>query len=487
MNSDNIDGLIARIRAEAATLTHDDAAAGLEALSYGNEREYLRLPPVTLPAMADAVPAKRRAIDQWYGTGNEAFIELAYQLVLGRAADASGLRHCLDALENGASRLGIVATLRLSKEGRARGGWIQGMGVAIPLNLAQRLLRRVHLGSVPTALLRRYDARCERRAQARQALPRSVQSLRQAVQKSFTSWQRPLQVISSVVLRNDGTLQDLRQRVKLLEHDLTQAHEDAQYLRQVALRADRAATAPQDPEMPPVAPVVSSDVIEAYYVAFENANRGTTDEIRAKLSVYKSWLDVMAASGGHVIDIGCGRGEWIAMLAERGIPARGIDTNRAMVELCRKQGLTADAGDALTWLRGQADATVGAVTAFHVIEHLPFDYLFALIVEIRRVLVPGGGLLFETPNPENVLVGSHTFYHDFSHQNPITPTAIRFLLEYHGFTNIDLVRSSPYPAEARIPGDDPLTERINGHLCGPQDFGVMARKPLAPVPAGARR
>ncbi|MDF3886714.1 methyltransferase domain-containing protein [Cupriavidus basilensis] len=484
MKSNDIDVLIARIRAETATLTHDDA----EALSYGDEREYLRLPPVILPAPVGAVPGGRRASDQLYGMEDEAFVERAYQLVLKRAADATGLGHCLDALDNGASRLGIAATLRLSREGRARGGWIQGMGVAIPLVLAQRMLRPVHLASVPAALLRRYDRLCARRAETRQALPRLVQSLRHAVQKSFTAWQRPLQVMSSVVLRHDRTVEDLRQRMKSLEQDLAITREDAQYLRQVAVRAERAAAMPQDPAQDrelPLSPIVSSDVIEAYYVAFENANRGTMDEIRAKLSVYDGWLDVMGVAGGKVIDIGCGRGEWLTLLAERGIPAQGIDTNGAMVDLCRKQGLTAHAGDALTWLRGQADASVGAVTAFHVIEHLPFDYLYALIVESRRVLVPGGGLLFETPNPENALVGSHTFYHDFSHRNPITPTAISFLLKYHGFSDIDLVRSSPYPAEARVPGDDPLTERVNGHLCGPQDFGVMARKPLVPVPAGA--
>jgi hypothetical protein len=92
------------------------------------------------------------------------------------------------------------------------------------------------------------------------------------------------------------------------------------------------------------------------------------------------------------------------------------------------------------------------------------------------VLAEGGAVLFETPNPENVLVGSHTFYHDFTHRNPITPTAISFLLKNQGFDDIDIIRSSPYPEEAKVPGNDPLTERVNGHLCGPQDFAVTGRK-----------
>jgi hypothetical protein len=95
------------------------------------------------------------------------------------------------------------------------------------------------------------------------------------------------------------------------------------------------------------------------------------------------------------------------------------------------------------------------------------------------VLVEGGRVLFETPNPENVLVGSHTFYHDFTHRNPVTPTAISFLLKHLGFDEIDIIRSSPYPAEAKVPGNDPLTERVNGHLCGPQDYAVTGCKTRA--------
>jgi O-antigen chain-terminating methyltransferase len=150
-----------------------------------------------------------------------------------------------------------------------------------------------------------------------------------------------------------------------------------------------------------------------------------------------------------------------------------------MVDACLAQGLNARCTDALTFLRSLPTGSVAAVTGFHIIEHLPFDYLFALVQESYRVLVEGGSVLFETPNPENVLVGSHTFYHDFTHRNPVTPSAISFLLKYHRFEAIDIIRSSPYPEEAKVPGNDPLTERVNGHLCGPQDFAVLGRKQTA--------
>lgn len=464
INVPNIEALIARIKSEAASQA--SAEAGRQPLAHAACAEFLQLPPVTLPRP----PAPRNARDRLYGTTDEAFVEEVYHLIMRRDADPTGMRNYLDRLEAGEPRIAVAARLRLSGEGRARKSWLPGLGVAISLVIAERVLHRLGLGRIPTGLLRRYDRRCAAQAGV-DGLPLAVGELRQATQKGFASWHRALQDLSSLTLRHERTLQTLLARVKTLEADLAVAREDARYLREAASREGGNAPVPLTP------PLVTSDLVDAYYVAFENANRGSREEIRAKLAVYDGWLDDVAAAGGPVADIGCGRGEWLQLLGERGIPACGVDTNPGMVDLCRANGLNAEAGDALGWLRAQADASLSAITAFHVIEHLPFDYLYAMVVEARRVLAPGGRLLFETPNPENLLVGSHTFYHDFSHRNPVTPAAIRFLLSYHGFDNIDFVRSSPYPAEARVPGDDPLTERVNGHLCGPQDYAVVARRP----------
>ncbi|WP_172656331.1 hypothetical protein [Halomonas sp. PR-M31] len=106
--------------------------------------------------------------------------------------------------------------------------------------------------------------------------------------------------------------------------------------------------------------------------------------------------------------------------------------------------------------------------------------------EAQRVLAPGGVLILETPNPENILVGSHTFYHDPTHLNPLTPTAMSFLLTYHGFAEVEVRRFNPYPEEAKVPGNDALTERVNGHLCGPQDFAVVGLK-AAPTELAAQK
>ncbi|NEX17197.1 MAG: hypothetical protein C1943_11330 [Halochromatium sp.] len=221
------------------------------------------------------------------------------------------------------------------------------------------------------------------------------------------------------------------------------------------------------------------DRLDAYYVAFEEEFRGAPEQIRETQEGYIADLrDAGTVSAATpVLDLGCGRGEWLALLVEHGLSAKGVDTNAVMVARCREQGLDAREVDALTALQALPDASLGAVSAFHLIEHLPFSLLHALLEQAHRVLRPGGVLVLETPNPENLLVGSHTFYHDPTHRNPMTPTATRFLVRYLGFTDPEIRRLHPYPDSAKVPGNDPLTERVNGHLCGPQDYAIIARKP----------
>ena len=219
--------------------------------------------------------------------------------------------------------------------------------------------------------------------------------------------------------------------------------------------------------------------LDAFYLQFENQCRGGETEIREQLSIYLPRLQALPGLNADtpLLDIGSGRGEWLGLLRDQGIAARGVDISGVLARRCAEQGLEVAQQDAVAYLRSQPDASLGAVTAFHVIEHLPFETLFSLVEECQRVLTPGGLLLFETPNPENVLVGSHTFYHDPTHRNPITPAMIEFLLRHLGLVDIGFERLHPYPEQARTPGLDPLTERINGAFCGPQDFAVFANKP----------
>ena len=218
--------------------------------------------------------------------------------------------------------------------------------------------------------------------------------------------------------------------------------------------------------------------LDDYYLAFENAHRGSHADIATKIMPYLGKLATLAPEVLvlPMVDMGCGRGEWLELLREQGFEAMGLDLSAAMVQHCRDRGLHTEHADAQHWLAKQSDNSLAMVSGFHIVEHLPFAQLFQLIGQIWRVLAPGGVLILETPNPENVLVGSHTFYHDHTHRNPITPTSLQFLLGYHGFVSQEMLRLNPYPAADRIQENGPLPERFNGHMYGPQDYGIVARK-----------
>jgi O-antigen chain-terminating methyltransferase len=219
--------------------------------------------------------------------------------------------------------------------------------------------------------------------------------------------------------------------------------------------------------------------VSRYYLTLESVFRGDPAGIRAQLET--DYLELLtnarAESGdGLCVDLGCGRGEWLDVLRAHGFGARGVDLNRSMASAARANGHAVTQGDALAFLRGLADDSVLAVSAFHLAEHLDFPTLFRVVAECRRVLKPFGLLILETPNPENIWVATHTFHHDPTHGNPLTPTSLEFLVNHHGLETVAVLRLHPYPAESRLPGNDPVVERMNAMTCGGQDFAVVAKK-----------
>jgi O-antigen chain-terminating methyltransferase len=187
-----------------------------------------------------------------------------------------------------------------------------------------------------------------------------------------------------------------------------------------------------------------------------------------------------------ILDLGCGRGEWLELLAEQGWHARGLDSNRVMVEECRQRGLAVSEGDVLAHLRSLPDASLGAVTAFHVLEHLPLEVLLRFLDETARVLRPGGIAIFETPNPENLVVGGCDFYRDPTHQRPLHPDTVQFLVEQRGLVRVEILRLSEHRIQdplQLLPWHhslaaylNPLIDRAKRHFFGPTDYAVIGRK-----------
>jgi|GEM_PF-994008 len=179
-----------------------------------------------------------------------------------------------------------------------------------------------------------------------------------------------------------------------------------------------------------------------FYRQFEDRHRGDRSIIKGRLKVYLDFILPLKAlqESFKALDLGCGRGEWLELLQDQGIEAFGIDLDPGMLTACRERGLQAEEGDAIAALKALSSGSISLVTAFHVAEHLPFDDLLSLVTEAHRVLQPGGLLILETPNPENLVVAGHHFYMDPTHQRPLPPLLLEFTTEYSGFERSRIFR-----------------------------------------------
>jgi SAM-dependent methyltransferase len=248
-----------------------------------------------------------------------------------------------------------------------------------------------------------------------------------------------------------------------------------------ALEAELAEVAKR-PAAPPAAngeaATAPDPSLDDLYVAFEDRFRGARELIKERQAVYLPLLEECGAGTllRPILDVGCGRGEWLELLRDRDLVARGVDLNAAMVEVCRGMGLDAAAGDAVEHLAGAQPGSLGAVTGFHIIEHLPFKVFVRLLDEALRALAPGGAIVFETPNPDNLLVGSRNFYLDPTHRNPMPSDMTVMIAEARGFARVHARPLHPM-GESFGAEDKALGERLDGLFYGPQDYALVAWKP----------
>ncbi len=228
---------------------------------------------------------------------------------------------------------------------------------------------------------------------------------------------------------------------------------------------------------------------EHVYFELERRHRGTEDEIRGRIAGYLPYL----AGGGPALDLGCGRGEALALLRDHGIAARGVDGSARMVAICRERGLDAVQGDVFAALAAASPGSLGAVLSFHVVEHLPIGRLDLLVRLAWGALRPGGVLILETPSPLSLVVAARNFWLDPTHARPVHPDSLRLSFELAGFDPVERLDLRPFPPEERLPEIDlaplpaeqrPLADAVNrlrDHLdellyaC--QDYGLIGRKP----------
>lgn len=181
---------------------------------------------------------------------------------------------------------------------------------------------------------------------------------------------------------------------------------------------------------------------DSFYSSFENKHRGSRESIKERLNAYMPFVlpfkDIYPDDA--IIDLGCGRGEWLQLMQELGFEGKGIDLDEGMLSYCHDLGLNVEKGDVISYLESIPDMSVSIVSSFHLIEHIGFDNVKKLVEESFRILKPGGLLIMETPNPENIIVSTNNFYLDPTHVTPIPSLLLSFLTEHQGFERTKILR-----------------------------------------------
>lgn len=229
------------------------------------------------------------------------------------------------------------------------------------------------------------------------------------------------------------------------------------------------------------------------YAGFEDLFRGSESEIRQRMADY---LPIFAGAG-EVVDIGCGRGEFLELLRSTGLTARGVDLNHEMVERSRAKGFDVTETDGLSFVAGAPPGSVGGLIACQVVEHLQPDYLLRFLAAAAQALRPGAAIVLETINPACWSAFFDSYVRDLTHVRPVHPDTLKFLVMAAGFTDVTIQWRSPYPeagklerlpAAARAAASDPAlpplldvldrnVDRLNGLFFTHRDYAIVARRP----------
>ncbi len=529
----NVEELMRRIREEVArrkalpSNLHTPVPSVYPSATIGGIAASISLPrlPVT-PALLEA--KKRYVLADFLNFHDEDFIRTVYRYVLGREPDAHAMEHYLNGLRTGAfSKVEVLGRIRYSPEGRARKVRIRGLILPFASRMVGRLpifgyfwrwakffvrlpviARNVEQFEAHVAyqdqLLRRQTNDIVGRLEAAlgEALQgkvdaETVTALGEALQgkadtATVTALGEALQgkadtatvaTLSEIVQGKADVEAKVVASVKALDSGLVDLKRNLldQQRRVLLLLEEARKRLPELISREQIENMVAEEdhLLDAFYVSFEDHFRGTRADIRQRVSVYLPIIRETNAGreGSPILDIGCGRGEWLELLKESELTARGLDLNRVMVDECRELDLDVVEAEAIEYLRGLKPNSLGAVTGMHIIEHIPFKRLVTLFDETLRVLQPGGVAIFETPNPENLIVGACNFYYDPTHQRPLPPEPMRYVAEGRGFSRVEILRLHPYPETAHLhEGDVQVQQVINSLFFSAQDYALVAYK-----------
>jgi 2-polyprenyl-3-methyl-5-hydroxy-6-metoxy-1,4-benzoquinol methylase len=214
---------------------------------------------------------------------------------------------------------------------------------------------------------------------------------------------------------------------------------------------------------------------------FEETFRGSRQDLLAR---YRDLAQQFHHSA-PVLDVGCGRGEFLELLKSEGIPARGVELDPELVEAASARGLDVKEADGLSELASLEDGSLGGVVMIQVIEHLTPQQVLDIVLLARDKVRPGGKVVVETVNPQSLYVFAHAFYVDPTHTQPIHPAYLEFVFRQAGFGEVGIDwRSAPSSDESLVADPDAAegsptaanVERLNRLLFAPQDYALIATR-----------
>lgn len=423
------------------------------------------------------------------------FVANAYRVLLRRAPDAAGLAANVESLRVGAvDKLGVLATMRFSAEGMLHGVPIRGLRKSWLLHRwkQKRLIGPVLAWAHEFLRLGHRTQRTEnalmQAARETHRLGRHVnQSVYEAgnrlemIEHEMSAYRAERKALEELTLAGVERIVSLGDRAQVLSEQLEkmagQLEHGQEVLRQLDVRERGIRELEErDAAMKPK--------MDALYSAFEARFRGPEELIRARARPY---LDIIRGCGAGeaqapVLDIGCGRGEWMELLQSEGLHTIGIDLNADFVASANARGLQVLEGDAIEVLRQMPAGSAGAITSMHLVEHLPFSRVVEFIDVCWHALRPGGVLILETPNPENLDVATHYFYMDPTHLNPLPPEMLRWVVESRGYPGALIRRmtehrelSAPALLAEEIPGSASINNLLARTHVAP-DYAIVGYK-----------
>ena len=257
--------------------------------------------------------------------------------------------------------------------------------------------------------------------------------------------QRHLEALLARERRNDTALHALAAQHDELRAALNVIQQATHGLKRELEKVATGSRIQADPGSRPPDPTPSAsqfdDLDSHKYVGFEDQFRGSPEEIRRRVQDYLPIFE----QASDVLDVGCGRGEFLELLRDGGVRARGIDVNPAMVEVCRGKGLAVETADALAYLQALPDSSLGGLFAAQVVEHLEPRYLTRLLDAAFDKLRPGAPIVLETINPACWFAFFESYIRDLTHVRPVHPDTLKFLLIATGFQRVEIAYRAPYP------------------------------------------